>query len=141
MSRKTSNVTNIESQTKGDGIIIGHHNLRFAIVYEGLGYKVINDYMTLEPLLIAYRLATLIESIVDPLGRGPVLNKEPVIDQAPEIEDAADNVRISTLINTGCGRVPFVSRGLERFVEGHVWFQFARRIVCLARVDVVGVAI
>jgi hypothetical protein len=32
-------------QTKGGSVIIGHHHLGLAIIYEGLGSKVINDHV------------------------------------------------------------------------------------------------
>jgi hypothetical protein len=79
---------------------------------------------------------------VDPLGGLPILGKEPAVDQAPELEHATDGIRVSTLIDTTvCRRVPLVSCRLLRFVEGHVRLQFARCIVCVARVNMVGVTI
>ena len=52
-------------------------------------------------MLIAYRLTTLIESVVNPISHGPILSKESTIDQAPEVEDAirAGNVWIAAKLD------------------------------------------
>ena len=92
--------------------------------------------MILGPLPIAYRLATLVESVVDPLGHSPVLSKEPTIDQAPEVEDAirAGNVWSATNVDSASRAIgiPLVAHGLLRFVERHVRFKFPRRVECVA---------
>jgi hypothetical protein len=94
----------------------------------------------LDPLLITYCLTALIEDVVDTIQVFPVLAKEPAVDQAPEIENAAwEDLVSSTLIDPASPRVPLVSHRLQRFIEGHVGLQFARRIVCVFRVDMVGV--
>src|SRR6266851_5887119 len=96
-----------------------------------------------DPLLIAYRLATLIESVVDPLGHSPVLSKESIIDQLPEVGYTIDNLNDSTVTNVDavCNGVPLAFRELPRFVEGHVGFKFTRRVVSIARLDMVRMTI
>ena len=87
------------------------------------------------------RLTALIKYVVDTLGRSTIRGEETTINQTPKIEQATDDVWISTHINAACGRVPFVSRGLQSLVEGHVGMDLAGRIVCCARVYVEGVSI
>lgn len=94
---------------------------------------------SLDPLLITYRLTTLIENVVGPIRVFPVLAKEPAVDQAPELENAAWEDLVSTRIDAASLRVPLVSHRLLRFIEGHIGLQFARRIVCVLRIDMVGV--
>jgi hypothetical protein len=87
------------------------------------------------------RLTASIKYVVDTLGRSTVRGEESTIDQTPEIEHATDDVWISTHINAACGRVPFVSRGLQRLAEGHVGMDLAGRVVCCTRIYVIGVSI
>ena len=91
--------------------------------------------------LITDRLTALIKYVVDTFGRSTIRGEETTIHQTPEFERATDDVWISTHINAACGRVPFVSRGLQSLVKGHVGMNFAGRVVCCARVYVEGVSI
>lgn len=76
------------------------------------------------------RLTAWIEYVVDPIGHGTVGIEETTINQTPEIEHTTDDVWISTHINAARGRIPFVSRGLQSLVEGHIGMDLAGRIVC-----------
>ena len=87
------------------------------------------------------RLTAVIKHEVDTLGRFTVRGEETTINQAPEIEYATDDVWISTLINAACGSVPFVSRGLQSLVEGHIGMDISGPVVCCARGYVEGVSI
>jgi hypothetical protein len=87
------------------------------------------------------RLTAFIEYVVDTIGRSTVRGEETTINQTPEIEIATDDIWISTNINAGCGRVPFVSRGLLSLVEGHVGMDLTGRVVCCTRVYAIRVSI
>ena len=91
--------------------------------------------------LITDRLTALIKYVVDTIRRLTVRGEETTINQTPEIEHATDEVLISTCISAACGGIPFVSRGLQSLVEGHVGMDLAGRVVCCARVHVIGVTI
>ena len=79
-------------------------------------------------ILNAHSLTAVIESVINPSGSGSVLSKEAAIDQPPEVEDAANNVRVPTFVDAPRGGIPFVACGLQRFVEGRVKFDVSRRI-------------
>ena len=97
------------------------------------------DFETL--FLVTDRLTALIKYVVDTFDRSPVRGEETTINQTPEIEHATDDVWISTHINAACGRVPFVSCGLQSLVKGHVGVNLAGRVVCCTRVYVKGMSI
>lgn len=80
--------------------------------------------------LMTDRLTACIKYVVDAIGHGTVRFEETTINQTPEIEHATDDVWISTHINPACGGVPFVSRGLQSLVEGHIGMDLAGRVVC-----------
>jgi len=97
--------------------------------------------MILGPLPIAYRLATLIESVVDPLGHSPVLSEEPTIDQAPEVEHATDNIWIATRIDAARRGIPLVPCGLLRFVERRGELEISGRVEGAGFVHVEGMTV
>jgi hypothetical protein len=55
---------------------------------------------------------------------------------SPKIKDAANNIRIATLINASRSAVPFIPRGLLRLVERGVQIDIARCIEGTTLVDV-----
>jgi hypothetical protein len=76
----------------------------------------------------AHSLAAVIENVVDPACSISIRREETTIDQPPKVEDAADNVRISTLVDTARRGIPFVARGLSRFVKRCVKHDVVRRV-------------
>jgi hypothetical protein len=85
------------------------------------------------------RLTASIKYVVDTIGRSTVRGEETTINQTSEIEHAADDV---LNFHTHQRRlVPFVSRGLQSLVEGHVGMDLAGRVVRCTRIYVIGVSI
>jgi hypothetical protein len=76
----------------------------------------------------AHSLAAVIENVVDPACSISIRREESTIDQSPEVEEAADNVRGSTLVDTARGGIPFIARGLSRFVVRCVEYDVVRRV-------------
>jgi hypothetical protein len=62
-----------------------------------------------------HRLAEVVE--VNPGGRSSILGEESAVDQTPEVDYAADDIRDLTNIDTGHYVIQFVACRLLRFVE------------------------